>query len=192
MEEAPGEGQELEEREVNDGGPTHSMLVTTPRLNKCSMTLPEVSTARIFNLLASSGLQHILQSHGWATNITAGGDEEEEYDDYDDDIYFMPDARRRNRQRSNKEKAPLPKVPSDAGTELMNEGHFGTNQYFVDQLKKRKMAFATHLMWRELGVDSHGVRRRTDQAISQVGRSNQTQQTNEWRLTLELFPANDP
>lgn len=50
----------------------------------------------------------------------------------------------------------------------MGEGQFGTDQYYVDRLKKRKTGFATNLMWRELGVDAYGVRRRADQAISQV------------------------
>lgn len=129
--------------------------------------LCEVSTARIFDLLTSSGLQHILHSNGWATNLPG----EEEDDDEEDDIdYFPPAFRRRNQGRWPKERASFPKVPSDAGTELMSEGHFGTDQYYIDRLKKRKMAFATNLMWRELGVDSHGVRRRADQSITQVRR----------------------
>jgi WD repeat-containing protein 23 len=52
----------------------------------------------------------------------------------------------------------------------MGEGQFGTDQHYVDRLKKRKMGFATDLMWRELGIDAYGVRRRADQAISQVSR----------------------
>lgn len=52
----------------------------------------------------------------------------------------------------------------------MSQGHFGTDQYYIDRLKKRKMGFATNLMWRELGVDSHGVRKRAGQSISQVSR----------------------
>lgn len=130
--------------------------------------LLEVSTARIFDLLTSSGLQHILHSNGWATNLAANEEDDDEEDDPD---YFLPAFRRRMQGRGAKEKPSFPKLPSDAGTELMGEGHFGTNQYYVDRLKKRKMGFATNLMWRELGVDSHGVRKRADQSISQVSRA---------------------
>lgn len=134
--------------------------------------LLEVSTARIFDLLTSHGLQHILHSNGWATNPAGDEDDDEEEDDPD---YFIPAFRRRNQRGWPKENASFPKVPSDAGTELMSEGHFGTDQYYIDRLKKRKMGFATNLMWRELGVDSHGVRKRADQSISQVSRAAQVQ-----------------
>lgn len=50
----------------------------------------------------------------------------------------------------------------------MSEGHFGTDQYYVDRLKQRKNSLATNLMWRELGVDPYGVRKRANQYISQV------------------------
>jgi WD repeat-containing protein 23 len=120
----------------------------------------------LFELLASSGLQHILQSNGWVSN--AAEDEEVDDDDDDEPEYYLPTFRHRLRARRTRGDPQFPKVPSDAGTELMGEGQFGTDQHFVDRLKKRKMGFATNLMWRELGVDAYGVRRRADQAISQV------------------------
>lgn len=166
------EGPEEEGEEVDDGGHTHSMLTDDPCHGRVlTACLSEVSTARIFDLLASSGLRHILHSNGWSTNLPMDEEGEDEEDNSD---YFPPELRRRHRERRNKEKPPFPKVPSDAGTELMSEGHFGTDQYYIDRLKKRKMAFASNLMWRELGVDSHGVRRRADQSISQVSRATDT------------------
>ncbi|OQD77248.1 hypothetical protein PENDEC_c003G07048 [Penicillium decumbens] len=121
-----------------------------------------IPASRLFQLLASSGLQHILHSHGWASNAA-----DEDDDDEDDPDYYVPTFRHRLRTRRARGDPQFPKVPSDAGTELMGQGQFGTDQHYVDRLKKRKMGFATKLMWRELGVDSYGARRRADQAISQ-------------------------
>lgn len=50
----------------------------------------------------------------------------------------------------------------------MRQGNFGTDPYFVDRLKKRKRVFSTGLMYRELGVDSHGARKRAHQSLAQV------------------------
>lgn len=131
-----------------------------------------VPASRLFELLASSGLQHILHSNGWATNPAEDEEDEDDSDEteYDHSLNRLRNQLRRRRTGQQSQLKP-PKIPSDAGTELMSEGHFGTDQYYIDRLKKRKMAFATNLMWRELGVDSYGVRRRADQAISQVSRA---------------------
>lgn len=52
--------------------------------------------------------------------------------------------------------------------ELMGSGDFGRNSHYVDDLKKRKKALATKLMWRELGINTNGMRERSSQLISQV------------------------
>lgn len=122
-----------------------------------------VPAARLFELLASSGLQHILQSNGWP-----GLAQEEEEEGEDEDDYYFSAFRNRPRTRRRTEPVEYPKVPSDEGKELMGEGHFGSDQYYVDRLKQRKKALAMNLMWRELGVDVYGVQKRADQAISQV------------------------
>ncbi|KAJ5111096.1 hypothetical protein N7532_001631 [Penicillium argentinense] len=129
-----------------------------------------IPAAQIFELLAANGLQHILQSNGWATHLAVNDedDEDEDEDDEDDDDLDAAFIRRmRPRRAVGGKQFPKPKVPSDEGTELMGQGHFGTNQHYVDRLKKRKRAFATDLMWRELGVEPYGLRRRTDQSLSQ-------------------------
>ncbi|KAI9927928.1 hypothetical protein MW887_002780 [Aspergillus wentii] len=120
-----------------------------------------VSATRLLNLLASNGLRHILHSNGWRTGPL--GEEDEDADDTDDLGFFR--YRRRNRRRAGSDQ--FPKVPSDAGTELMGTGNFGSNSHFVDELKKRKKALAMRLMWRELGIDVAGAQRRAAQSISQ-------------------------
>ncbi|KAJ5116247.1 hypothetical protein N7456_000595 [Penicillium angulare] len=127
-----------------------------------------IPAARLFELLASSGLQNILDAHGLTANqFEADSEVYSEEEDSDDNGSYMDTMRHRllGRQRGRKDK--FPKVPSDEGIELMGEGQFGTDPYFVDRLKKRKDVFAKNLMWRELGVDSYGVRRRADRALAQ-------------------------
>lgn len=126
------------------------------------LTSHPVPAAQLFELLATSGLQHILRSNGWSNNLAS--DDEDDESDEDFDAPFI----RRMRPRRTGGADQFPKVPSDEGTELMGGGQFGTNQYYVDRLKKRKRVFAQNLMWRELGTESPGVRRRADQSISQV------------------------
>lgn len=124
-----------------------------------------VPVSQLFELLASSGLQHILRSNGWTTNL-AVDDEDEESNESDED--FDATYVRRMRPRRTGGADQFPKVPSDEGTELMGGGQFGTNQHYVDRLKKRKRAFATNRMWRELGIEPLGLRRRADQSLTQV------------------------
>ncbi|KAJ6157535.1 hypothetical protein N7470_005127 [Penicillium chermesinum] len=122
-----------------------------------------IPAARLFELLASSGLQQILHSTGWTGNIPEGLEDEEDEEEND----IMATWRRNRMRRRPRRVQQFPKVPSTEGTELMGKGQFGTNPYFVDRLKKRKRGFASNLMWRELGVDPYGVRRRADFALAQ-------------------------
>lgn len=118
---------------------------------------------RLLNLLAANGLRHILHSNAWHGNFVE--EENNEEDDYDDDDFGFFRYRRERRQAHH----DPPKVPSDEGRELMDSGDFGTNAYYVDELKKRKRTLATKIMWRELGVDvSDSGARRDPRFISQV------------------------
>lgn len=124
--------------------------------------------SRLFELLASSGLQHILQANGWPTAME---EEQETLEDEDDELSdedFMPIFRNRLRARRSTETLKLPPVPNPEGKKLMSEGHFGTDQFYGDRLRQRKKFLATSLMWRELGIDTDGVRKRAGQSISQV------------------------
>ncbi|KAJ5048136.1 LEC14B protein [Penicillium chrysogenum] len=126
-----------------------------------------VPASRLFELLASSGLQHILQANGWPTAME---EEQETLEDEDDELSdedFMPIFRNRLRARRSTETLKLPPVPNPEGKKLMSEGHFGTDQFYGDRLRQRKKFLATSLMWRELGIDTDGVRKRAGQSISQ-------------------------
>lgn len=111
--------------------------------------------ARLLNIISPAGLRQILHTHGWGAAPL---------DDDDDEDYGFFGFRKRREGRGSDE---IPKVPSDAGTELMESGDFGNNPHYVDVLKERKEALATRLMWRELGIDVSGAKRRP-QSISQV------------------------
>ena len=99
-------------------------------------------------------------------------EEQEELENEDDDLGdedFVPMFRNRLRARRSAETLKLPPVPNPEGKKLMSEGHFGTDQFYVDRLRQRKKSLATSLMWRELGIDTDGVQKRANQSISQVG-----------------------
>ncbi|KAJ5692356.1 LEC14B protein [Penicillium macrosclerotiorum] len=118
-----------------------------------------ISGARLFHFLTLSGLRDTLRANGWPPLLEG----EEEIDDEDDSLHTGGRPRGRRHRGSYK----WPEVPSSAGTDLMGSGIFGTNQYYVDRIKKRKQAFATKLMWRELGIGPYGVRRRVNQSVFQ-------------------------
>ena len=113
------------------------------------------SLARLLNMLTPTGLRQILLHHGWQ-----GG----QLDSDDEDGGFGLFRSRKRRLESTDQP---PKVPSDAGMQLMGSGDFGSNANYVDELKKRKKALAAKLMWRELGLDALGGQRAT-RSISQV------------------------
>lgn len=85
-----------------------------------------------------------------------------ESDDEDDGFGMF-----RTRKRRLESTDEPPKIPSDAGTELMGYGDFGSNPYYVDERKRRKKGLERKIMWRELGLDGLGGRRST-RSISQV------------------------
>ncbi|KAJ5885139.1 hypothetical protein N7495_009649 [Penicillium taxi] len=148
--------------EIMEDEPTGNSTETPSNRGVNRTTIP---VARLFEILASSGLQHILHSNGWTTHITDELGEENE-DDTDENDY-IGSFRQPLRSRRTPRSPQLPKVPNDTGTQLMREGHFGTDPHFVDLVKKRKQGFATSLMWRELGVDPLGVRSRANQSLCQ-------------------------
>ncbi|CAI7618915.1 unnamed protein product [Penicillium manginii] len=135
--------------------------LTRDDLEEAGGAHPRIPAAQLFELLASSGLQHILRSNGWSTNIVGDDGDDESDDDFDASFIRRPRPRRTGGADN------FPKVPSDEGTELMGAGQFGTNPYYVDRLKKRKGVFAKNLMWRELGIESRGLRNRASQSLSQ-------------------------
>ncbi|OQD83249.1 hypothetical protein PENANT_c017G07476 [Penicillium antarcticum] len=127
-----------------------------------------IPASRLFELLASSGLQDILSSNGWPVPLEDQAQLEMEMEEEEDsDEGYVPIFRNRLRARRLGEPAKPPPVPNPEGVKLMGQGDFGTNQYYVDRLKKRKRGLSTSLIWREMGIDNHGVQKRADQSISQ-------------------------
>ncbi|KAF4771361.1 hypothetical protein HAV15_004462 [Penicillium sp. str.  len=81
-----------------------------------------VPASRLFELFASSGLQHILQANGWPTVMEEEQEELENEEDGLSDEDFMPIFRNRLRAGRSAESAKLPPVPNPEGKKLMGEG----------------------------------------------------------------------
>ncbi|OAX80673.1 hypothetical protein ACJ72_04988 [Emergomyces africanus] len=112
-----------------------------------------LSAAELFRFLGSEGLRRILPAHR-ISGLRFFLDEN------DNDVYGGTMLRRRG---SRTGEDLLPKIPSDAGRDLMCSGDYGTNLPYVDKIKRRKEKLFTRLMWREL---AYGPRFRP-RAISQ-------------------------
>ncbi|KAL3471288.1 WD40-repeat-containing domain protein [Aspergillus californicus] len=112
-----------------------------------------VSTAQLLNLLASGGLRQIFSYHGF--NRGRAGMADDDYSDEDEAEYGILGLDRRVPRRRGPPQ--YPKVPSDEGMKLMGSGTFGADPNYVDVRKKRKRSLAEKVMWRELGIDGHGV-----------------------------------
>lgn len=128
-------------------------------LRQSDLLTVTASAARLINTLTSHSLRPPLHYNGWHADSVG--------DDDDDDDDFGLFGYRRPARRAGTDQ--FPPVPNEAGMELMGSGDFGSNSHYVDDLKKRKKALATKLMWRELGIDTLGTQRRTAQSIFQVG-----------------------
>ncbi len=113
-------------------------------------------------LLGQAGLRRIFANH------TVAGSGDPNADD-DDDIlgggYGGSSGRRRRCTKGDPNR--FPKIPSDEGRKLMDNGSFGSSEPWRDVLKKRKSKLARQLMYRELDVDgTHAAR--ANKVISQV------------------------
>ncbi|KAK2757330.1 hypothetical protein FQN54_004844 [Arachnomyces sp. PD_36] len=131
----------------------------------------QITPSQLFQLLGPSGLRRILQTHAF---FPRGADDEEEGDseDWEDDDHHYGFLRGSARER-RRNRRPLdelyPKVPSEAGIELMGSGHYGSNSHYADEVRQRRKRLASKLMWRELGYETQGAQKRAKQQISQVG-----------------------
>jgi WD repeat-containing protein 23 len=83
-------------------------------------------------------------------------------DDDDENGYFL----RRRRRRPRPDPDRFPKVPSEAGIQLMSSGGFGANDYGHSLLRHKKKV-ARRIFDRELGINA-GSKRTSQQLISQV------------------------
>lgn len=50
----------------------------------------------------------------------------------------------------------------------MDSGTFGSNEYYLERLKRRKTKLASRLMRRELGLDLDARRKRLNMLMAQV------------------------
>ncbi|QVM10571.1 hypothetical protein D8B26_005229 [Coccidioides posadasii str. Silveira] len=115
---------------------------------------------QLFRLLGATGLRRILQTHGlWRGQASHNEDDEDAF------VFGSYGFRRRRRQKPVEDL--YPKVPSEAGAELMVSGTFGSNPYYLDRIKNRRTKFGTKMLWRELGLGPRGADLRAARAIPQ-------------------------
>jgi len=121
-----------------------------------------VSRNQILQLLGYNGARGIFANRA----ATARG---ASADDDDDDInegYGRSGGRQGRRPKNNVNQ--FPKVPSDLGRQLMDSGTFGSNEYYLERLKRRKMKLVSRLMRRELGLETDARQRRANMLMAQV------------------------
>jgi WD repeat-containing protein 23 len=86
-------------------------------------------------------------------------------DDDDDDVNF---GIRRRRRRPKPDPNRFPKVPSDAGIELMNSGNFGTNELQGTGSTTEKKHLARRILDRELGIGNRARQKANQRLMAQV------------------------
>ncbi|KAL5334078.1 WD40-repeat-containing domain protein [Aspergillus crustosus] len=123
---------------------------------------PRVSTAQLLNILASGGLRQIFRYHGYSPGPAGIVDDDDDEEEAEYGILGL--GRRVPRRRGPPQ---YPKVPSDEGMALMRSGDFGTNFTYFEERMSRKKSLAEKVMWRELGVDEHGLQRSKVRSIAQ-------------------------
>ena len=114
-------------------------------------------------LLGHAGLRRILANHragGSGITLELDGEDADDSEDW----YGVPVTRRRRRTKSRKN--TYPPVPSEQGKILMDEGKFGSNNYYRDKRVGRKTRLARKLVSRELGTDRDDMR--VASTVSQV------------------------
>ena len=92
-------------------------------------------------------------------------------DDDDDEDAGHGRSSGRHGRRSKPRTDEFPKVPSELGRRLMDSGTFGSNEYYMERLKRRKTKLTARLMRRELGLETETRRRRQNMMMAQVGTS---------------------
>ncbi|KKZ60406.1 hypothetical protein EMCG_00692 [[Emmonsia] crescens] len=137
--------EEDDEEEWEDDGESDNMDAQAGESGGEGAQNPEdthspLSAAELFRFLGSEGLRRILPTHrisGLRFYLDENGN----------DVYGGTIYRRRG---SRTGEHLLPKIPSDAGRELMYSGDYGNNLHYTDKIKRRNERLSTRLMWREL------------------------------------------
>lgn len=121
------------------------------------LTFAKVTRHELLQLLTQSrSFRHLF------TTVRRGTDTAGDEDD-DEEVTNGPVRTRRRRRRSDL----YPKVPSEAGRELMDSGEFGLNERDLGQYDRKKR-LATSIMRRELGLEPPGKQRSANRIASQV------------------------
>ena len=122
------------------------------------LTKTGVVPTQIMQILGHAGLRQIFANHA-DDRVTLQIDQ--------DGLAEGLGVGSRRRTRARRAKNKFPDVPSEEGQILMNQGIFGTSEYYRDRRTKRKPSLAKKLMSRELGDDREYCTR-APSAISQV------------------------
>lgn len=118
-----------------------------------------MSRNQILQILGYNGARRIFANHARGVSV----------DDDDDDV--MEGSGRaggRHGRRSKNVPDQFPKVPSEVGKQLMDSGTFGSNEYYLEALKRRKVKLVSRLMKRELGLETESRPRRENMLMAQV------------------------
>lgn len=121
----------------------------------------------MFDPVSRSQLLRYVRQRGVLEGLFGSVVDEDDNDDDDDD--YAPGVRRR-RRRGGLKPSPFPKVPSDAGRELMESGVFGTNER-DEGTYHRSRKLGSRIMQRELGLSSPGKERSANRLASQASLS---------------------
>ncbi|KAI9733329.1 MAG: hypothetical protein M1834_003413 [Cirrosporium novae-zelandiae] len=109
-------------------------------------------------------IQYLLSDRG--SSLWLGGTSVEPEDEgSESNRLWTLRPRQRRSLKSGLDK--YPKVPSDIGRNLMNSGQFGNHEYYRSSFKNRRRKLATKLMWRELGYEFGGKRKRESRILVQ-------------------------
>ncbi|KAI9757359.1 MAG: Sec61p translocation complex subunit [Chaenotheca gracillima] len=145
----PGEGELAEGEE----GAARAQPVT----QTAHITLSEL-------LRGQTGLARLLMRHMGA--MERGDAEDDDEEDPNAHIYGRLGLRRRRPVTVPLEER-YPKIPSDAGIELMNSGTFGSSDTYLEKAKAKQRKLANRLMKRELGLQGGGREKSANASIAQ-------------------------
>lgn len=166
--ETAGEQTETEGQERTpdtQGAPTQSMApdrhVAWSRYRLIISDIITVSRNQILQLLGYHGARHIFGGHA-APGRGASADDD------DDEDGGNGRSSRRSGRRTKASSDEFPKVPSEFGKQLMDSGTFGSNEYYLERLERRKTKLASRLMRRELGLETDARRKRLNMLMAQV------------------------
>lgn len=137
---------------------TGIQLTQQPAANADGDEAPQatVSPMQILRLLNTPNLRRLLRQH-----VGPGLPSLDDDDDEDGS------RQRRRSRRAKRESIPSPVVPNPEGQRLMQEGVFGQNEAWQDELRQRKKNVARRLMMRELGLNGYGAKAE-DEHVAQV------------------------